>query len=179
MSEAQTLADRIKQCFPTEPIPEYPPQMGLDPVGNDEYAAFANTPWDQVPIDNFETYGGFDISPAIGFAQHQSPHMWNYHVPGFMTASLLHAEECEATDGFMWRMRDVIPHGPGYTTDQPWWQGGQLFELYGKEQTLCVISYLEFIRAFGELSPREFEWEPSDELTLQRWLMRSMHFEEQ
>lgn len=178
--EARRLAERIATSFPTDPIPEYPPDMGLDPPGEkDEYAAFAYTAWDKVPLENFDTFGGFDISPVVGFSLHKPPHMWNFHVPGFMTASLLHADDCEATDGFMWRLREFDPGPPGYAQGLPWWHGNRLFELYDRDQTQCVVDYLEFIRTHGHKSPREFDWEPTDELTLQRWLMRSMHFEMQ
>lgn len=174
INDPAALVAQIQSCFPTNPIPEYPPQMGLDPLGNkDEYEGFADTAWDAVEPQHFATWG-FDISPAIGFALHSPPHMWNYHVPGFMTASLLHDQEHDVTDGFMWRMREMDSTARGYIGDLPWWQGYRPFELYNREQTQCVVKYLEFIREFGAASPTEFDWEPTDELTLQRWLMRGM-----
>lgn len=169
------LVEQIRRAFPAEPIPPYPPQMGLDPTGElDEYAGFADTAWDAVEPRHFVTFG-YDISPAVGFAMHRPAHMWNYHVPGFMTASLLHEGEHEITDGFMWRMREVEPGSPGHQGDLPWWHGERPFELYDREQTQCVIAYLEFIRDCGAAEPWAFEWELTDELALQRWLMRSLH----
>jgi len=172
------IVEQIRRAFPAEPIPPYPPQMGLDPTGElDEYAGFADTAWDVVEPRHFATFG-YDISPAVGFAIHSPAHMWNYYVPGFMTASLLHEEEYEVTDGFVWRLRELDPASSGQKNDLPWWHGNRPFELYDREQAQCVIAYLEFIRDFGSSEPRAFEWELTDELMLQRWLMRSLLYPE-
>jgi hypothetical protein len=172
----EQLVTRIRECFPTEPAPPYPPQMGLDPLGEgDEYAAFADMRWDAVAPQHFSTYG-FDISPAIGFALHSPPHMWNYYAPGFMTASVLHDAEHDITDGFMWRLRELDPMSAGHPGELPWWHGNRPFELYDREQTQCVIAYMEFVRDVASSDAGDFEWELTDELALQRWLMRSMLF---
>ena len=63
----EEIAALIHREFPPFPVPDYPPMMGVDPMGTDEYAGFANVPWLKIPP---KLYGnnGYDISPPIGFS---------------------------------------------------------------------------------------------------------------
>ncbi len=165
----ERIAALIRSRFPPLPVPNYPPMMGMDPLGVDEYAGFANVAWPNVPP---KLYGnaGYDISPAIGFSLSMPPHMWNYHLPGFMLASLLHESEYEPTDSFMWRMRSVVPQiRTGPDTSLAWWAGDDFNTNYSLEQCEAVVQYLEFLREFGADPPYYYDWEVEDDLTLRRW----------
>tara|TARA_R110002096_G_scaffold12946_5_gene46034 strand:- start:1849 stop:2379 length:531 start_codon:yes stop_codon:yes gene_type:complete len=167
------LAERIRRAFPGQPVPPYPPLMGLDPPGHqDEYAGFADLEWTQVPPHNFRD-SGYDISPAIGFLLPDSPHMWNYYMPGFMSASLLHDAEHEVSDGFMWRLRDLKPDVGSHDPALPWWGGDRLVQNYTREQNDCVVAYLRYMHEFGADDPHYFVWGRADDRTLRRWLARS------
>ena len=128
-ANAQELADLIQRRFAAHPIPSYPPLMGLDPPGErDEYAAFANVAWPDVPPENFR-WTGYDICPAIGFLE--CSRMWNYYFPGFMTASLLHEDRFDVIDGFVWRLREIAPPAVMGLGD-PWWGGDTLFANFAR-----------------------------------------------
>lgn len=143
--------------------------LGMDPFGNDEYAGFANVPWTEIPPQLYGNYG-YDISPPIGFSAHKSPEFWNYHVPGFMTASLLHEEEYEVTCSFMWTMRDVKPEIKKFPdASSCWWGGPGFHSNYSGDQCRTVILYLEYLRDFGSQPPVYFEWTRRDLRALLRW----------
>ena len=82
----ERIAALIRTRFPELPVPNYPPMMGMDPLGVDEYAGFANVAWPDVPV---RLYGdiGYDISPPTGFSSTLPPHMWNYHLPCLLYTS--------------------------------------------------------------------------------------------
>ncbi len=163
------IVQRCHDVFPTLPIPEYPTGMGLDPIGDDEYASFANRPWSQVEPDSYSSLG-YDISPAIGFSLHDSPHMWNYYLPGFMSSCLLHDGEHEIADSFLWRFRDLPVPPRLQVTQDPWWGGTVPMENYRIEQRQLVIRFLEFMRDYGSSKPFYYQWERNDDRTLSRWL---------
>ena len=168
-TDPKTIATLIAAGFPPSPVPDYPPMMGMDPLGVDEYAGFANVPWSQIPP---KLYGnnGYDISPPIGFSSDPNPHMWNYHLPGFMMASLMHESEHEPTDSFMWTMRRVIPKiNSSPDVKLPWWAGNELNANYSRKQCQIVIRYLEFLRDYGSESPYYYDWTHDDDQTLARW----------
>ena len=163
------IAALIRSRFPSLPVPDYPPMMGMDPLGVDEYAGFANLPWPNVPP---KLYGndGYDISPPIGFSLELPPQMWNYHLPGFMIASLLHESEHEPTDSFMWTMRQVVPKTrPVPDVSLPWWAGADFNANYSFEQCQIVVQYLEFLRDHCSDSPYCYDWTDEDDQTVDRW----------
>ena len=162
------IAALIHREFPALPVPDYPPMMGVDPLGTDEYAGFANVPWTKI---HPKLYGsnGYDISPPIGFSSVLPPHMWNYHLPGFITASLLHESEHEPTDSFMWTMRSVVPETSPPDLSMPWWAGNGFNSNYSVEQCQTVVHYLKFLRARGSESPFYYDWTYEDDQTLNRW----------
>lgn len=162
---AKSLAEAIRRAFPTHPVPAYPPLLGLDPVGVDEYAAFANVPWTDVPPVSHR-WAGYDICPTIGMKE--SPPMWSYHFPGFMTSSLLFEHEHEVLDGLLWQLRDLEPP-PRVLAAEPWWGGATFFANYSRAQVDCVVRFLRFLREHGGDEPYSREWEPEDERLLLRW----------
>lgn len=165
-ANAQELADLIQRRFAAHPIPSYPPLMGLDPPGErDEYAAFANVAWPDVPPENFR-WTGYDICPAIGFLE--CSRMWNYYFPGFMTASLLHEDRFDVIDGFVWRLREIAPPAVMGLGD-PWWGGDTLFANFSHAQIRCVVRFLQFVREHGREAPYHYDWEPLDDRALRCW----------
>ncbi|MCB1282172.1 MAG: hypothetical protein KDB18_11695 [Salinibacterium sp.] len=146
--------------------------MGLDPLGlEDEYAEFSGVEWSQVHPRNFRT-AGYDISPAIGFRLHPSPHMWNYYLPGFMTASLLHDAEHDVSEGFMWQMRQIHLGSRSHAPRLPWWGGLAFARNFTPEQDDGVVKYLQYMRDCGHGEPHGYDWQPADDHTIQRWLTR-------
>ena len=168
-STPKKIAATIIAGFSPLPVPSYPPMMGMDPLGVDEYAGFANVPWSKIPP---KPYGnnGYDISPPVGFSSAINPHMWNYHLPGFMMASLLHETEHEPTDSFMWTMRRIIPKTDSIRDPSlPWWAGNDFNSNYSVEQCHIVVRYLEFLRDHGLNAPYYYDWTHEDDKTLARW----------
>ena len=170
MAKRFELAQHLRVCFPVLPIPPYPTEMGLDPTGReDEYAGFANKQWTEVDPVHYRWNPGYDISPAIGFRCHELPHMWNYYMPGFMSASLTHETEFEIADGFIWTLRELQVPAPRHPNAGPWWGGNVHFEHYSREQMAAVVWYLKFVRQHGVEKPLHYEWERQDDRMLSRW----------
>ena len=162
------LTQRIAEVFPPQPIPEYPPLMGIDPSGEDEYSPFANRAWNEVEPQHFASTT-YDISPASGFRLHETPHMWSYFVPGFLTASLMHEREHDIVDSFMSSFKDTPVPASRPDPPSPWWGGSAPMENYTTEQRGAVALALEFLRDHGEEPPIEYDWKRSDERMLERW----------
>lgn len=163
------LAQLLRAVFPVHPVPTYPHQMGLDPVGEtDEYAGFANRPWTEVEIEHFRGTG-FDICPSIGFRLHDPPHLWNYYLPGFLTASLKDDPGFMTLDSVMWGLRELEVRVASKSGRDPWWGGTAHFEHYSREQMAAVVAYLQFMRHYGPSDPFDSEWEEADDRTLSRW----------
>jgi len=169
--EAAELVELIRTQFPSLPVPPYPEKMGQDPLGRDEYADFADTPWPEVPAKTYAQQA-YDVSPAVGFTGYSPKHMWNYHLPGFMTASLLHEDQYEVIDSFMWSFRTALPSARAMPTDLPWWHGDTPYLYYSNEQAACVVRYLNHIKEFGSKPPYHFRWEPGDQRLLKSWIER-------
>ena len=167
--EAHVLVQVIRDRFPAQPVPPYPPMMGQDPSGDDEYARFANTPWNEVAPKHLSSWG-YDISPAIGFKLFTPPHMWNYYVPAFLVGSLLHEEEFEITDGFVWTLRDIeLKTERLADSNLPWWHGKTHFGNYSIAQCETVLRFLRIIRDCGPERPYQYDWSDEDDVMLQRW----------
>lgn len=167
--EFDSLATAIRAAFPVDPVPPYPPEMGLDPMGVDEYSGFAHQRWTAVE-PKLLAWNTYDISPAIGFAMHEPPHMWNYHVPGFMVGALLHESEIDIVDGFVWHLREMEPVADSpVASDRPWWHGSRPFENYSTAQRGCVTRFLRLLRDQGSAPPLGYIWESADQKMLQRW----------
>lgn len=159
-----SLTERIRRAFPPHPVPPYPEQLGLDPTGEfDEYASFADTPWPDVPRDNHR-WAGYDIPPQSGFP----PHLQSYHLPGFLTAALLHEGEVDVIDGLMWRLRD-LPPPTRRTGERPGWGGEVCFAHYSKQQAATIAAFLQFVHDHGQVAPYGFVREANDDGTLDRW----------
>ena len=169
--EAHALVQVIRDRFPAQPVPPYPPLMGLNPPGDaDEFAPFDNVPWNEVAPEHLASWG-YDISPAIGFKLFTPPHMWNYHVPAFLVGSLLREQEIEITDGFLWTLRSIEPEtDPRFADSQlPWWHSEKHFGNYSVAQRETVPQFLRTIRDCGCERPYDYDWEPEDDVMLQRW----------
>ncbi|KAA1256971.1 hypothetical protein LF1_57170 [Rubripirellula obstinata] len=41
------------------------------------------------------------------FARGEPPHMWNYHIPGFIRISLLYEGEYDVVDNFLWGIAEL------------------------------------------------------------------------
>ena len=162
------LVQLYREVFSTTPIPPYPPNMGIDPVGVDEYAPFANRRWTDVDAQYFASTT-YDICPAIGFKLDECPHIWSYFVPGFVTAFLLHEGEHDIVDAFMSSLRDIPVPPPLSKPPTPWWGGTTPMENYTEEQRRAVIELLEFLQEFGEEAPIDYDWKRSDGRLLERW----------
>jgi hypothetical protein len=160
------LADRIRRAFPPSPVPPHSPLLGLDPFGEDEYAAFANVPWPDVPAASYR-WVGYDIPPVVGMRE--SPHAWSYYFPGFMTAALLHENTHPVLDALMWQLRAMEPPA-AVGAGTPWWAGEIAFANYTHDQVGCVVAFLRFVRDHDSGHGGWDWWEPPDDLTLQRWL---------
>lgn len=168
-SRRPELAQLLRDSFPVLPIPPYPHQMGLGPLGeSDEYVGFANRPWTEVEIEHFRGTG-FDICPSIGFRLHNLPHMWNYYLPGFLTASLKDDPGFMTLDSVMWGLRELEVPVPSKMLRDPWWGGTVHFEHYSRDQMAAVVAYLQFMRRHGPSDPFDSEWEEADDRTLTRW----------
>jgi hypothetical protein len=160
------LVARLQRSFPVEPIPPYPEGLGTDPLGVDEYAPFAGLPWNGVPLEHLNMFG-YDIPPTIGF----DAAMWNYHLPGFFTAALLHADEVELVDSLGWELRDHRPpHAPlpPSIRERAWWFNGG-YRRFTPTQLGCVAAYLDFMRTYGAATPYEYGWAAEDEAAHQAW----------
>jgi hypothetical protein len=163
---AQAIAAAIRCAFPLHPIPAYPALLGLDPSGvEDEYAAFAEVPWTEVPPRS-HCWAGYDISPTIGLQAH--PPSWNYHLPGFLTSALLFEREFDVLDGVMWCLLEVPPPlqiGAG----EPWWGGETWFANYDAAQIGCIVQFLAWVRDQYLLPSSLSPWGPAEEQLLNRW----------
>ena len=143
--------------------------MGLDPIGEtDEYAGFAGRPWPEVEIEHFRG-NGFDICPSIGFRLYDPPHMWNYYLPGFLTAALTDDLDFMTLDSVMWALRELEVPTPRITGREPWWGGSVHFENYGPEQITAVIEFLRHVLAHKSEDQFDYKWECYDDWALSRW----------
>jgi len=145
--------------------------MGQDPMGNDEYALFAGLKWTEVQPKAYN--GWYDISPANGFSSYSSPHMWNYHLPGFISASLMDEDSCDVLDGFMYFFSRAKPRPSERTSpDDAWWFSDTFSGGYSGAQCDLVIAFLSFIRHHGERHPYEYDWSVQDDECYERWILR-------
>lgn len=173
------LQRRFHDAFPVDPVPPYPPNLGLDPLGQrDEYAGFADRRWPEVEPQHLGSLG-FDICAAIGFGIESPPHLLNYYVPAFLTAALVHDREHEILDSILWAMRDRLPGPPAEDAGLPWWAGDSHFANYSRAQCTCIVGYLEFIREDSRLDCKpncvrrwHYDWQPRDERMLEAWRAR-------
>ena len=142
MKFIDALIRGLHDQFPVDPVPPYPPMMGMDPLGVDEYASFSDRRWTEVPPRSYN-HNPYDISPANGFSSFDPPHLWNYHLPGFLSASLLHESECDTLDGFMFFFKRVTPEkSKQRSTGMPWWSGNVFSGNYTDEQCDVVLAFL-------------------------------------
>jgi hypothetical protein len=163
---AQALAAAIRRAFPPHPIPAYPPLLGLDPPGvEDEYAAFTDVPWTDVPPRSHR-WNRYDISPTIGLQAH--PPSWNYHLPGFLTSALLFEHEIQVLEGVMWCLFEVPPP-PHIGAGEPWWGGETLFANYHAAQIECILRFLAWVHDQYLLPASLSVWGLEEEQLLRRW----------
>ncbi|MCR9245005.1 MAG: hypothetical protein NXI31_08225 [bacterium] len=179
LSAVPLLRARVLQAFPTDPVPPYPPNLGLDPCGErDEYEGFIDRPWPAVEPRHLGTLG-YDISPPIGFALERPPHLLNYYLPAFLLAGFEHDREHEIFDGILWQLREAMPPLGSHDPALPWWHGSTFFANYDREQVDCVIAALELVQLHsvddcGSPCARSwhYEWELQDDLVLEGWRAR-------
>ncbi len=175
---SEAVRARLRACFPIDPVPPYPPGFGLDPSGVDEYAGFADRPWTEVEPHDL---GGmrFDICAAIGFSLQTPPHLFNYYVPAFLHAGLVHDAEHEILDSILWRMREHLPGLAPSDSAAPWWHGARHFANYSREQSRCLVEFLEYVRdnaatdVHGARRAWYYDWEVEDTLSLEAWRARA------
>lgn len=172
MSTIANIAAALRRHFPVDPVPPYPPMMGMDPIGIDEYALFAKLRWTEVPAAKYSQ--GYDISPANGFSSFHPQYMWNYHLPGFLSASLSH-HDCSADVlfSFMFSFNHSDPkRSASYNSRDPWWKSDTFSGGYNSDQCQVVIEFLELLqRSHGE-PPLYHVWDASDAKTLDKWIAR-------
>lgn len=168
MITIQSLANDLRLYFPADPVPPYPSMMGMNPVGIDEYSLFANRRWTEVPpVSYFQDY---DISPANGFSSIESPHLWNYHLPGFLLASLLHENACEKLDSFMYFFNRAEPKlSQSSTYKVAWWESETFSGGFNLKQCETIVSFLQFLRHSGGGPPLYYDWDELDCATLENW----------
>lgn len=163
---ARALADRIRRAFDPSPIPAWPPLLGIDPLGDQEFGNFVGARWCDVRPKSFR-WNGYDLPPVTEFAAH--PQIWNYYFPGFLTAALLHeTPEHPIVDALMWRLRD-LERPAVVRAGTPWWGGDTHFANYAPEQIACVAAFVQCVRDQGPTGRIGFLWEAADDVTLQRW----------
>ena len=167
-----SVKDELDQQFPTDPVPPYPPMMGMDPLGVDEYAPFANVRWNEVPA---ASHGGwYDICPPNGFSSFDSLHMWNYHLPGFLSFSLADDERSiDALDSFMYFFNRCDPKmALSHAPSEPWWKSGTFSGGYSREQCQVVVKFLHLLKPSEGNPPLYHEWDDLDAETLGKWIHR-------
>jgi hypothetical protein len=163
---AKALADRIRRAFEPSPVPTWPELLGIDPLGDQEYAAFVGVHWCDVPAQAFRS-NGYDLPPVFLFPDH--PRIWNYYLPGFLKAALLHeGAELPIVATLMGRLRD-LERPAAVRAGTPWWGGDTYFANYAPEQIACVAAFVQLVRDQGEMGRLGFMWEAEDDVTLQRW----------
>lgn len=172
MISIASVVAALHRHFPVDPVPPYPPMMGMDPIGVDEYASFANVRWTEVPPTSY--WHGYDISPPNGFSSFNPPYMWNYHLPGFIAYSLANDEgSVDALDSFMFffnRCNPIAETSCGL--GNPWWKSETFSGAYTQEQCQVVIDFLQLLKRSEGNQPLYYDWENSDSVTLAKWINR-------
>ncbi|KAA1256874.1 hypothetical protein LF1_00400 [Rubripirellula obstinata] len=169
LDQRNHLVLELLREFPAEPIPPYPPMMGMDPMGHDEYSHFAGQRWTDVPAEYLER--GYDISPPIGFRSCEPPHMWNYHIPGFIRISLLYEGEYDVVDNFLWGLRNSKPLlVVDRFGDDPWWFSDTVGGNYSTLQIRLIVNYLKYMQQFGVEPQYQYDWGGRDDEMLSSWM---------
>lgn len=146
--------------------------MGMDPLGVDEYALFANLRWTEVPPASYSQW--YDISPANGFSSFDPPYMWNYHLPGFLSVSLSdHECSVDTLFTFMYFFNRSDPKRSALCNFcDPWWKSETFSGGYSSAQCQVVIEFLELLQRSDGESPLYHEWDDLDAKTLDKWIAR-------
>ena len=166
LAERDALVLRIRAEFPAEPIPDRDPLVGLDPLGRDECAAFWGNPWTAISPGQL-SWNGFDVCPAIRFALHEPPHLWNFYFPAFLVGALVHEEEADIVDGVLWKLHEPASRPERREPTRVHWETETIFGGYTTGQVGCIRDFLRFLRDHGGNPPWGlFGWERKDQRAL-------------
>lgn len=173
MISIESVVADLHQYFPVDPVPKYPPMMGMDPLGVDEYAAFADARWTEIAPSSY--WQGYDICPPLRFSSFNSLYMWNYHLPGFLAFSMANDERSvDALDSFMFFFNRCTPVMETQAcSSNPWWKSNFFSGGYSKKQCQVIVDFLNLLKQSEGRKPFYYDWEDLDEVTLGKWVERS------
>ncbi|QDV22215.1 hypothetical protein [Aureliella helgolandensis] len=100
--------------------------------------------------------------------------MWNYHLPGFLSASLLHEDACEVLDSFMYFFKRAEPQRSQLQNrNGAWWESDTFSGGYDSKQCETILQFLQLLRQSGGVPPLYYDWDELDCLTLEKWVNRT------